>query len=57
VTEIEPELEHHAMALAGRGHWPHVRRMDGGTQCVVLDGGRVLTAGDRRRDGAGMALA
>jgi gamma-glutamyltranspeptidase/glutathione hydrolase len=57
VTEIEPELEHHAMALAGRGHWPHVRRMDGGTQCVVLDGGLVLAAGDRRRDGAGMALA
>ncbi len=57
VTEIEPALEHHAMGLAARGHWPHVRRMDGGTQCVILAGGEVRAAGDRRRDGSGMALA
>ena len=56
VTEIEPALEHHAMALAARGHWPHVRRMDGGTQCVILADGRAHAAGDRRRDGSGMAL-
>ncbi|MCC6718061.1 MAG: gamma-glutamyltransferase [Acetobacteraceae bacterium] len=57
VTEIEPELEHHARALAERGHWPHVRRMDGGTQCLILADGLVHAAGDRRRDGVGMALA
>jgi gamma-glutamyltranspeptidase/glutathione hydrolase len=57
VTEIEPELAHHAPGLAARGHWPHVRRMDGATQCVILDGGQVLAAGDRRRDGVGMATS
>ena len=56
VTEIEPALEHHAMGLAARGHWPHVRRMDGGTQCVILADGAVRAAGDRRRDGSGFAL-
>ncbi len=56
ITEIEPELEHHARALAARGHWPHVRRMDGATQCVILDEGQVSAAGDRRRDGVGMAI-
>lgn len=56
ITELEPELEAHIRPLAARGHWVHVRRMDGGTQCLVLDGGEVRAAGDRRRDGAGMAL-
>jgi len=56
VTELEPALEHHARALAARGHWPHIRRMDGGTQCLILTNGQVRAAGDRRRDGVGMAL-
>ena len=56
VTELEPALEHHARVLAARGHWPHIRRMDGGTQCLILTNGQVRAAGDRRRDGVGMAL-
>lgn len=56
VTEIEPELEALARPLAGLGHWPHVRRMDGGTQMVVMDGGEVAAGADRRRDGYGMAI-
>ena len=57
VTELEPALEHHAIPLAARGHWPHIRRLDGGTQCVILTDGQAHAAGDRRRDGVGMALA
>jgi hypothetical protein len=30
--------------------------MDGGTQCLVIEDGTVSAAGDRRRDGWGMAL-
>ncbi len=56
ITELEPELEHHARPLAARGHWPHIRRMDGGTQCLILADGEARAAGDRRRDGVGMAL-
>jgi gamma-glutamyltranspeptidase/glutathione hydrolase len=56
ITEIEPELEAFAKPLAARGHWPHVRRLDGGTQCLVIEDGAVNAAGDRRRDGWGMAL-
>jgi gamma-glutamyltranspeptidase/glutathione hydrolase len=56
ITEIEPALEAHAADLVARGHWLMVRKLDGGTQCVMLDGDQVLAGGDPRRDGAGMAL-
>jgi gamma-glutamyltranspeptidase/glutathione hydrolase len=56
VTEIEPELARHRAALAARGHWIGVKRMEGGTQCVVFDKGQWLAGGDPRRDGVGMAL-
>ncbi len=55
-TELEPALARHAAGLAARGHWPSVRRLDGGTQLVRRDGADWLAAGDPRRDGAGMAI-
>lgn len=56
ITELEPPLVRHAAGLAARGHWVTSRRMDGGTQCVLLHDGAVLAGGDPRRDGLGMAL-
>jgi gamma-glutamyltranspeptidase/glutathione hydrolase len=56
ITELEPPLARHAKGLAARGHWVTSRRMDGGTQCVLLHDGAVLAGGDPRRDGLGMAL-
>ena len=57
ISEVEPSLDRHVRELSARGHWVHVRRMDGGTQCLVLENGTVRAAGDPRRDGVGMALA
>ena len=57
VTEIEPELRLHTAELVARGHWVTMRRLDGGTQCVVRDDAGWRAAGDPRRDGAGMALS
>ncbi len=56
ISEIEPALERHAENLIARGHWLSVRRLDGGTQCLLMDGGAVLAGGDPRRDGAAMAI-
>jgi gamma-glutamyltranspeptidase/glutathione hydrolase len=56
LTEIEPALEAHAAGLAARGHYVVVRRMDGGTQCLVRDGERIAAGADIRRDGVGMGL-
>jgi gamma-glutamyltranspeptidase/glutathione hydrolase len=56
ISEIEPALERHAADLIARGHWVTVRRLDGGTQCLTIDGDEVLAGGDPRRDGVGMAI-
>jgi len=56
ITELEPALERHAANLIARGHWLAVRRLDGGTQCLLRDGSTVLAGGDPRRDGAAMAI-
>ncbi|HEY2133901.1 MAG TPA: gamma-glutamyltransferase [Acetobacteraceae bacterium] len=56
VTEIEPDLAGHRAGLIARGHWIGLKRLDGGTQCVVLQDDQVLAGGDPRRDGVGMAL-
>jgi gamma-glutamyltranspeptidase/glutathione hydrolase len=56
ISEVEPALERHAADLIARGHWLAVRRLDGGTQCLLRNGSTVLAGGDPRRDGAAMAI-
>jgi gamma-glutamyltranspeptidase/glutathione hydrolase len=57
LTELEPALEHLAPGLAARGHWLGIRRLDGGTQCIILhEDGTISAGGDPRRDGVGMAF-
>ncbi len=55
-TELEPPFAHHAAGLVARGHFVTVRRLDGGTQCIIADGAGWHAAGDPRRDGVGVAL-
>jgi gamma-glutamyltranspeptidase/glutathione hydrolase len=55
-TEIEPALARHIRGLTARGHWVSLRRLDGGTQCILADGDDWLAGGDPRRDGLGMAI-
>jgi gamma-glutamyltranspeptidase/glutathione hydrolase len=56
VTDLEPALAHHAPALSGQGHWPLVRRMDGGTQGAVRNGTVWNGGADPRRDGVALAV-
>ena len=51
--EIEPALAGTMAGLRARGHYPHVRRLDTGTQALVLGPAGWTAAGDPRRDGAG----
>jgi len=55
-TEIEPAFARHLPGLVARGHWVALRRLDGGTQCVLADGADWLAGADPRRDGLGMAI-
>ena len=56
ITEVETRLRGHERALHARGHWVSLKRMDGGTQCLVRNGRLWQAGGDPRRDGAGMAV-
>jgi gamma-glutamyltranspeptidase/glutathione hydrolase len=56
VTDLEPALAHHAPGLSASGHWPLVRRMDGGTQGAVRNGTAWNGGADPRRDGVAMAV-
>ena len=56
ITEIETRLRQHERALHERGHWVSLKRMDGGTQCLIRNGRLWQAGGDPRRDGAGMAV-
>jgi gamma-glutamyltranspeptidase/glutathione hydrolase len=52
VTDIEPGLSQYVPALKQKGHWPLVRRMDGGTHAAILQVGVWHGGADSRRDGA-----
>jgi gamma-glutamyltranspeptidase/glutathione hydrolase len=56
LTELEPPLAAHLPALAARGHWLMLRRMDAAAQCVLATRDGFAAAGDPRRDGVGMAI-
>jgi len=56
VTDIEPGLSHHVPALKQKGHWPLVRRMDGGTHAAILQDGIWHGGADTRRDGMAMGI-
>ena len=56
-TELEPPLAHHLPALAAKGHFPTIRRLDTAVQCVVADGDNWLAGADPRRDGTGGVLS
>ena len=52
LTDIEPGLSQYVPALKQKGHWPLVRRMDGGTHAAILQDGVWHGGADTRRDGA-----
>lgn len=54
VTDIEPGLSHLVPSLKQKGHWPLVRRMDGGTHAAIIKEGIWYGGADTRRDGAAM---
>lgn len=54
VTDIEPGLSHFVPSLKQKGHWPLVRRMDGGTHAAIIKEGIWHGGADTRRDGAAM---
>jgi len=56
VTDIEPGLSQFVPALKQKGHWPLVRRMDGGTHAAILRDGIWYGGADTRRDGAAMGI-
>lgn len=56
VTDIEPALSHFVPALKQKGHWPLIRRMDGGTHAAILNDGIWHGGADTRRDGAAMGI-
>ena len=56
VADLEPPLRAHLAALLARGHWPMLRRMDGGTQAVIRQGDGWTAGGDPRRDGTALAV-
>lgn len=57
IAEIEPDLEEHAPALLGMGHWVMPQRHDGGTQAIIRQNDGWAAGGDPRRDGVGMGCA
>ena len=56
VSDLEPALRVHVPALVARGHWPMLRRMDGGTQAIIRTRTGWTAGGDPRRDGSAAAV-
>jgi gamma-glutamyltranspeptidase/glutathione hydrolase len=56
MTDMEVALAGHARALALRGHWTMVRRMDGGTQGAIRNGGAWNGGAAPRRDGVALGV-
>jgi len=57
VSDLEPPLRDYIPALVARGHWPMLRRMDGGTQAMIRTSTGWTAGGDPRRDGSAAAVA
>ena len=56
LTNIEPGLSHHHDMLTQQQHYFVTRRMDGGTQVAIKNGGSWNAGGDIRRDGCVIGL-
>jgi gamma-glutamyltranspeptidase/glutathione hydrolase len=57
MADLEPPLAPHAAALRALGHYPILRRMDGGTQALIRHGDGWTAGGDPRRDGSAAAIS